>query len=269
MAKHEKPESAGARSRKKILWLVLLAISFCVFVGCAAVIVTHLLPKPNPNDEYGYRSETASAAGENLITNPVDFAALQARNPDICAWIYIPGTDEAYGTAIDYPILQSGAETEEDFYLTHDLDGKALFDGSIYIQKLNSKDFSDPNTVIYGHDLYNKMMFTPLRKYRNADFFDAHQYIYIYTPGHILTYRIYSAFVYDDRHLLYSFNFYDPADYASFLSQSLNPASMVRQVREGVEVTTDDKIITLSTCTNNKSERYLVTGVLTDDQRTK
>lgn len=255
--------------KKRIFWTALLAVSVCVFAVSIVLICRRFIPKKNTNEEYNYRSSEVSSAGEKLITNPVDFAALKERNPDICGWIYIPGTDEVYGTAIDYPILQSGADKEEDFYLTHDLDGKKLFDGSIYIQKLNSPDFSNPNTVIYGHDLYNKMMFTPLRKYRNADFFNSHGDMYIYIPGHILTYRIYSAFVYDDRHILNSFDFYSEEGFSNFLSETLNPSTMVKNVREGVTVTTADKIVTLSTCTNNKSERYLVIGVLKDDRLTK
>lgn len=254
---------------KRIFWTVLLIISICVFVVCMFFLIKRLVPKKNTNEEYNYRSDAVSEPGEKLITNPVDFAALKQRNPDICGWIYIPGTEEAYGTAIDYPILQSGEDKEEDFYLTHDLDGKKLFDGSVYIQKFNSADFSNPNTVIYGHDLYNKMMFTPLRKYRNADFFNSHGDMYIYIPGHILTYRIYSAFVYDDRHILNSFNFNSEDGFATFLGETLNPSTMVKNVRSDVSVTTSDKIVTLSTCTNNKSERYLVIGVLTDDQLTK
>lgn len=75
--------------------------------------------------------------------------------------------------------------------------------------------------------------------------------------------------MYDNRHILNSFDFSNPFEYQSFLSQTLNPSSMRRQVRDGVTVTTDDRIITLSTCTGKSTERYLVEGVLIHDQRTK
>lgn len=256
-------------SNKKILWIVLLVISIVIFLIAVAGILYHYIPHENP--VAGYREETVNNDTDNESQeNPVDFAALQERNPDICAWIYIPGSETAYNNhGIDYPILQSGEDKEEDFYLTHDLDGKSLFDGSIYIQRINDKRFTDPNTLVYGHDLYNLTMFTPLRKYRNRDFFDANQYIYIYTPGHILKYHIYSAFVYDDRHIMYSFNFFDDDEYSAFLQETLNPTSSKGFVREGVEVTTEDQIITLSTCTNRETERFLVVGVLVEDTVTK
>lgn len=258
-----------SKNNKKIFWLVLMIISICVFAVCAFFLIKHLIPKKSPNEDNSYRSEASVVSKDELPENPVDFTALKERNPDICGWIYIPGSEEAYGTAIDYPILQSGEDKAEDFYLTHDLDAKKLFDGSIYIQKLNSSSFTDPNTVIYGHDLYNKMMFTPLRKYRNADFFNSHGDMYVYIPEHILSYKIYSAFVYDDRHILNSFNFLSEDGYSSFLNETLNPKSMVKNIRQDTSVTTADKIVTLSTCTNNQDERYLVIGVLINDRLTK
>lgn len=258
------------KNNKNALRIALLIISVCVFSVCCFFVIGHLIPKPNPNESSSYRSDIDFSVSDiEPADNPVDFEALKSRNPDICGWIHIPGTDEAYGTEIDYPILQSGEEKDEDFYLSHDLDMKKKFEGSIYIQKLNSNSFCDPNTVIYGHDLYNKTMFTPLRKYRDADFFNAHSNIYIYIPGHILNYRIYSAFVYDDRHILNSFDFYSEDGFSDFLKETLNPQTEVKNVRKDISVTAEDKIITLSTCTNEPSERYLVTAVLINDTPTK
>lgn len=262
-------------NKKKILVIVFSLLFLLIFVGAVVWLVSMFMPRNNSVKEYRDNTVSIVSPPENeeeveLQDNPVDFTALQERNPDICAWIHIPGSETAYNNdGVDYPILQSGADKEEDFYLTHDLDGKSLFDGSVYIQRLNDKSFSDPNTIIYGHDLYNYTMFTPLRKYRTREFFDANQYIYIYTPGHIMKYHIYSAFVYDDRHILYSFDFYNGAEYAEFLNETLHPTSTKNLVREGVEVTTEDKIITLSTCTNYKTERFLVVGVLVEDILTK
>lgn len=253
---------------RKIIWIAALVLCIATCIFSAVFVLNHLIPKKNKT--LAYRDKTvniSSVSSESkLPDNPVDFAGLQARNPDICAWIHIPGSEKAYNNdGIDYPILQSGKDKEEDYYLTHDLDGKELFDGSIYIQRLNGNKFEDRNTVIYGHDLYNYTMFTPLRKYRNKEFFDENEYIYIYTPGHVMKYHLYSAFVYDDRHLLYSFDFENDEEYAAFLEETLHPTSTKRLVREGVEVTTNDKIITLSTCTNYKTERFLVVGVLVED----
>ena len=84
-----------------------------------------------------------------------------------------------------------------------------------------------------------------------------------------MTYEVYSAFDYDDRHIINSFNFNDKKVLKDFIDYTLNPISMNKNVREGVEVTEDDKIVILSTCTTRKDMRYLVIGVLRKDEKTQ
>jgi len=259
---------------RRRLWLIVLILCLLLFLGALGLLVYYLWPTsapivpvpdfaPTATDTADPNPTGGTSTTQALIDNPIDFAAKQAENPHIVAWIQIPGT------VIDYPIMQSGNDVPENFYLDHGPNRKANRNGSIYIQQINRADFTHPNTVLYGHNMANGSMFAAIRQYRKTSFFNKNQYIYIYTPGHILTYHVYSAFIYDNRHILNSFNFMDPEEYGAFLEQTLNPASMSRQVRKGVEVTTDDRIITLSTCTGNSWERYLVEGVLISDQPTK
>lgn len=261
---------AEQRNTSKRVWRTVLIAACAVFALCVIGIIAYALPgwlaqmslgSTLPTDST-LSADTASS-DEELPDNPIDFAALQAQNPETVAWIQIPGT------VIDYPVMRSGPDREENFYLDHNSEGESHRAGAIYMQKINAADFSNPNTVLYGHNMANGTMFSWLHQYKKKAFFDENRIITIYTPGHILTYEIYSAFLYDNRHILNSFNFYDDEDYAAFLAQTLSPTSMVRQVREGVNVTTDARIITLSTCNARSSERYLVIGVLTNDQQTK
>ncbi len=206
-------------------------------------------------------TEPVSEPETELPPNPIDFDALMEKNPDVCAWITVPNTN------IDYPILQS-SDANDDFYLNHGLDGQWDGNGSIYIQRLNNNQFLDRNTVIYGHNMLNGSMFRTLHYFRDPDFFNANEFFTIYLPGHILTYRIFSAYRYDNRHILRSFDFSDTEVYRDYLNFATNPTSLIRNVREGVEVTTDDRIVTLSTCIGSQAYRYLVQGVLIDDQPT-
>ena len=78
-----------------------------------------------------------------------------------------------------------------------------------------------------------------------------------------LTYTIFAAYVYDDRHLLYSFDFANKDVYANYLETVKGMRSMNALIREDVEVTAEDKIITLVTCIGNQpSKRLLVQAVL-------
>lgn len=256
---------------KKSILITALVICLAGLIFAVFKIIDEF-PKKNTNNMGGYRDGIEAQAkpdAPELPDNPVDFVALKARNTDICGWIYMPGLEKVYGIPIDYPILQSGNDKPEDFYLNHDVDGNELFDGSIYIQKYNSNDFTDTNTVIYGHDLADKSMFSALRRYRKKEFFDQNEWIYIYSPGHVYKYRIYSAFMFTDQHILYAYDFKNDYQYQQFLDEAANPRSGIGFVREGMDVTTNDRIITLSTCADRKMDRFLVVGVLVEDQLTK
>ena len=113
-------------------------------------------------------------------------------------------------------------------------------------------------------------MFSDLRNFTDKDYFDAHEEMYIYTPGHILTYRIISAYEYDNRHIMNSFDFSDPQVRQDYFASVLSPTSMQVNVREGATLSADDKIVQLSTCVEgNSASRYIVTGVLVSDQETR
>ena len=185
---------------------------------------------------------------------PIDFESLTAQYPDIYAWITIPGTQ------IDYPIVQH--ESDNSYYLNHTVDGRKKVEGAIFTENYNSKDFSDANTVIYGHNMKNGSMFKGLHKFKDKQFFSENSEIIIYQAGRILRYKIFAAYVYDNRHLMLSFDFSDVNIYRSYLNFVLTKKDMSSNIDTTVEVTTEDKIITLSTCNSNDSQRYLVQAVL-------
>ena len=189
---------------------------------------------------------------------PVDFDAMWEVNPDVYAWITVPGT------VIDYPILQHA--TDNTYYLNYNIDGSYGYPGCIYTENMNSKEFTDNNTVIYGHNMKNGTMFAGLHKFEDSNFFNEHTEVYIYTPEKELRYTIFAAYIYDDRHLLYSFDFADEQVYANYLNDIQNMRSMNALIREDVEVTAEDKIITLVTCmANQPSKRLLVQAVLNQE----
>jgi sortase B len=107
---------------------------------------------------------------------------------------------------------------------------------------------------------------------RDDQFFREHEFFYLYTPGHILTYRIASAIQFDTRHILNCFDFSKDSVFQDWIQNYiLEPKSMIRAVREGIEVTTDDKLVILSTCMDigGVRYRYLIQGVLIQDEPTK
>ncbi|MGN0660189.1 MAG: class B sortase [Oscillospiraceae bacterium] len=251
---------------KKALWTAVLILSLACFAVCAVLLCKMLFGGKSPSEYIDTDTDTqavTTTTADNRPENPVDFKALQATNKDVYAWISVPGCE------IEYPILQS-FEENDDFYLHHNLEKQYEYAGCIYTEKHNKKDFTDPNTVIYGHNMLNGTMFSNLLKYKDPEFFNQNKYIYIYTPVSKLTYQIFSAYKYDDRHILNSFDFSYKEVFAQYIEDCKNPKSLTVNTNPEVEVTADDKIITLSTCMGQVDNyRYLVQGVLISNEYTK
>ncbi len=256
--KHSDGAPADKKNFKKIIYYIATAVAAALLIALIIVFCVQFFGGRENFDDY----KTNSTVSTSLPRNPIDFKSVQADHPDVCAWIKVDGT------VIDYPIVQSAVDADDNFYLDHNIDGVKKTAGAIYIQKLNHKDFSDHNTVIYGHNMLNGTMFGQLKKFRNRDFFNQNRKIYIYTPNRIFEYEIISAFVYDNRHILNSFNFNIENECKEFFDECVNPTSLTKQVLEGATLKTSDKIITLSTCTSNDTERYLVIGKMVSYTKT-
>lgn len=191
---------------------------------------------------------------------PIDFTQLQQMNPDVYAWIQIPGT------AVDYPIVQSA--DDNTYYLTHDINNQQNVNGAIFTENYNHKDFQDPNTLIYGHNMRNGSMFQSLHQYMDRSFFDSNRTVIIYLPDRILHYKIFAAYLYDNRHILMSFDFSDKNVYKRYLEDIFSMRDMNSFVDTSMKVDNKDKIITMSTCyAGISSQRYLVQAVLEDIEK--
>jgi len=201
-------------------------------------------------EQYEKLKEQVAVDAEDPMFRKIDFEAAQATNPDVYAWIWIPGTN------IDYPILQS--ETEDDaYYLNHTIEKKEGLPGTIYTEKYNSKEFSSPVTVVYGHNMKNGSMFADLHKFEDKAFFDANPYVYIYTPNRTLKYHIFSATPFDDRYILGNYNFTSQNDFEKYLDELRSTIN--GNVNMNVNVMQQTGILTLSTCiADSPNERFLV-----------
>jgi len=188
-----------------------------------------------------------------VYVSPVDFEALWEMNPDIYAWLYIPGTE------INYPILQR--EGADDFYLRHDSEGKSSKAGAIFTEATyTSKDFSDPVTLVYGHHMRSGVMFGNLQAtYSAQNGLETYRDIVIYLPERELHYEVFAGVPHDMRHILYYNDFTDPKTFQAFLEQVLSVRSINASIDKSVEVTAEDHLLILSTCLQgDRHQRYLV-----------
>ena len=277
----EKQQASGMREvslpsqkrgpRPVVIVLILLLVA-CVAAGVAGGIYlmrtfTQIQDVENAQNivpEIPSASNGSQAApSSDKQTGTIDFEALQKKNADVYAWIYIPDTN------VNYPVCQNAQDNA--YYLTHGASGEASDVGAIFSEaQFNHKDFQDPVTVLYGHNGYGSTMFSDLHEYARSEFLDAHDKVYVYVPGRVYTYQVFSTFMAGDRHIMDVFNFQSSEGVAAFVDYLKEPGAIDAQVKD-VDVKSDDKILVLQTCNTGAIEsagRYLVCGGLVDEQPT-
>ena len=190
---------------------------------------------------------------------PLKLNELCALNADAYAWLEIPGT------GISQPILQSSIDDE--YYLTHNAAKEEAEDGAIYTEKVNGKDFSSPNTVLYGHHMKDGSMFGCLDKYLDRDYFEKYNEVFLFTPEEKRTYHIIAAYEHPAEHILTSYDFSTTEGINDYLRQIPDfVADSGGVIQDETEIT--PPLLTLSTCTrNDKQKRCLVQGILVECEK--
>ena len=207
----------------------------------------------NVNGEAG-----TGLAGESAADGHVDFEVLQEENPDIFAWLYVPGTD------IDYPVLQS--PVSDDYYKSHGQNGQEDESGALYTEMPNMMNMCDFNTIIHGKDNEDGDLFAGLHKFEDPDFFEKNEEFYIYLPDNVLTYEVFAAYYDDGSDILRRFDYTTYAGCEAHLEQIYAAREMGKQLREGWEdLMPYHFLVTLDGSVREDGKQYVVIGALTGD----
>lgn len=252
-------EKNGKKKKQKraafdVLSGTILIVAVCVFAFSLYQLAMMLIPYHTGGQEYKEIQNLAVTADEDGSGFSVDFDALLEINPDTIAWIRF---DEP--SIINYPVVKSADNNE---YLTKTFAENDNKLGAIFMDMRNSSDFSDRNTIIYGHHLnVSPEMFSRLHLYEDEEFCREHPNFYIYTPdGSVRTYTVFSAGIVNAAANNYDVEFASDEEFEQYIE--LCRESSNYQV--DVEVNAQSQILSLSTCTGDqRDERFLLQGVLT------
>ena len=193
-----------------------------------------------------------------LSATQVDFSALAAQNSDTVAWINIPGA------GISLPVVQG--ETN-DTYLRRNFYGNPSVSGTPFLDYANSPDFSDGNSIIYGHNMFDGStnMFSSLVKYKDLDFWRKNPTIELLTPEGTREYAIFAVCQFDivsaDSTAYYQQDFRSE-EFAAEYAAALQAESLIDT---GVSVPAGSSLLTLSTCDRSlygDNGRLIVVGYL-------
>ncbi len=205
--------------------------------------------KPAENKKKEEAPPVATVPPKPLVS--MDFSDLQEINPEIIGWIRMEGSD------IDYPIMQTN---NNSYYLTHLYNREYNNNGSIFMDCRNSADFSDKNTVLYGHHMRNDVaMFASLKWYKDQEFYEANPTITLFTPEGDYLIELICGTVENGNHEFISFDFEDSEAFLSYIEEFRSRSTFTSDV----EVQSGDQIVSLCTCSYEwENARYMVIGRL-------
>ena len=188
---------------------------------------------------------------EEPIPDAIDFDTLHAISKDAVAWLYAPGG------GINYVVAQAG---DNDYYLHRLLNGAEAKAGTLFIDYQNHADFSDWNTMIYGHHMKNGTMFASLVKYQDQEYYEKHPVMYLYTPGRRMKLEILAGYTTDIEDSVYTIpTTKEGRD--ELVKHVLQKSNFTSEV----SVTGEDKLVTLSTCTYEYEDaRFVVIGKIAE-----
>ena len=182
-----------------------------------------------------------------------DLSNLIKQNSDTIGWIKVPNTE------INYPVVQT---TDNKYYLNYDFEKKENTAGWIFLDYRNRLDNSDDNYIIYGHNRLDDSMFGTLKKTMEEEWYKNNKYIYFNTTNSYLTYEVFSIYSIDKDEFKSNINSISEEKYEEYLKVSLR-----RSIYDfNVELTTNDKIITLYTCDNDNENRTILQAKLVQEK---
>lgn len=230
--------------KNKWLYRIVMIVLICIIAFSLYKIGTILYEYYVGTKEYK-QVEKIAGVKETGFDGNVNFDALKKKNKDVKAWIY------SEDTVINYPVVQGN---DNQYYLYRMMNREYNGKGSIFIDYRNEKPFVDFNTIIYGHRMKDGSMFNSLVDYREKEYFNKHKKLMLVTPEKKYDVIVFGVVTIPADSEMYKFNFNSTAEKQNYLDWIAEHS----ETKTGVEATTDDKIVMLSTCTYEFDEARLV-----------
>ena len=183
----------------------------------------------------------------------VDFDSLSNLLPGIVGWIKLDSSP------VDYPVMQY---TDNDYFLVHLPDGTPQRNGSIFLDYRNNSDFSDKSILIYGHETREGVMFGVLKNYRDQEFYEANPIINLHTPENDFKIVIFAGHVAHSVRDHPPLQFQNDEDFLTYIEH----LKRISVFSSNTEVTANDRIVSLVTCTYDFDDaRLIIVGKILDE----
>lgn len=206
----------------------------------------------NPDDRPVSDNQGSADLSKPADLPEINFKALKEVNPDVIGWIYSPDT------TINYPVVQGD---DNAYYLKHLADGTENRNGCPFLDVQNRPDFSDDNSIIYGHHMQNGTMFAGISWYEDQSYYDEHPLMYLMTPSATYRIELFSGYTTTMDSSAYMQTFGSIREHTDWLKE----VSGRSDFRANLEISAYDRVITLSTCAYwFENARYVLHGKLVE-----
>lgn len=258
------------KSRKagKIIRSIIFVIALCVFIYSAVQLVIIYMGYKQGEDTYKdiedmfvqkntENTDKNESTDENTKTEKEeeekvfvwDYEKMYKYNEDTLGYI-------RNGDVISYPILQTD---NNDYYLTHLVSGDYNSSGAIFVDAGIKEGLEADNAIIYGHNMKNGSMFGTLKYYKQEAYAKKYQDIHIYTDKNEYIYKVFATYTTAPDSNIYVFGFLNGEKFVEYLNECREFSTS--DLMPEYKFSENDKIITLSTCTNDGKERFVVQAV--------
>ena len=261
-------------------WLCLILAGIAIFSGYE--IITTLAEYKAGEDAYNdlqqyvYAADpTAPVEGSDTDTGPnqtgdgreekvtipdnaeekgpgiqVDFEALKKINPDVVGWIYLEDSK------VNFPVVQGDDNQEYLYWL---INGDYNSAGTPFVDYRNAWDFSDRNTVIYGHNMNNGAMFADIHKFEDQEYYDSHPVIWLLTPKRNYRLEVFAGYKTGLDANAWQMFFTSDDEFMEWMDNAINKSAF----ESPVVPTVSDRIVTLSTCSDSANQiRFVLLAVI-------
>ena len=196
---------------------------------------------------------TSAAPRKSWDTSDIELDKLMEAYPEMIGWVYF---EDGH---ISYPIMHT---TDNEKYSKLDYMGDEAPTGAIFLDYRSAADFSDANSIVYGHNMKDGTMFGSLREYRkDPAYYNDHMYFQIITPTKAYRYLIFEYMDVPETYVLYDY----VAEAALEFVKDAEPVRIKSYMDSEIPVTGDSKVVTLSTCTKKDDLQFVVLGVLVEE----
>ena len=241
-------KNLGKNRKNKSFVIKSIQLICVILIMFSSMEIYKWVKENNENrDALGKLQNIISKDTKNDKDNKINYNVLQSINSDIVAWIKINNTN------VDYPVVQT---ENNEFYLNHNIEKNENKAGWIFMDYRNNLNSKDKNIIIYGHNRMDGSMFSSLKNLFQKQWYENEQNlkIQLITESETLIYQIFSIYEINNEDYYITTGFENNEKFNQFLNKIKS-----RSIKNfEVNVSENDQILTLSTCSSNNKDRYVV-----------